>query len=276
MTQAPPSSPLPSPTSAPLALGAGFRFSTYGPPSNPGPDYWAGVGAQMSAKFPGSTPAAIWIVGNFDGKGVYLNFPCESPGPNIRCGFFDMNEETLALFDQLGIAVWLQVEPGDGSVDELIDITLKQYSHHPSVVGFGIDVEWYHSTGIPEGRPITDEEAARWVKAVRLHNPDYWLFLKHWKSDWLPPTVREGIFFVDDSQQFNSFEHMLDEFTKWGETFAPSPVGFQYGYPVDKTWWGKLSDPPADIGRALLASLPNTRGLFWVDFTVQDVFPPPK
>jgi hypothetical protein len=229
----------------------------------------------MSAKFPGSTPAAIWIVGNFDGKGVYLNFPCESPGPNIRCGFFDMNEETLALFDQLGIAVWLQVEPGDGSVDELIDITLKQYSHHPSVVGFGIDVVWYYSTGIPEGRPFTDEGppagSKPCVSTILTTGSSQAL-----KSGLVASTVREGIFFVDDSQQFNSFEHMLDEFTKWGEHFAPSPVGFQYGYLSDKLWWEKLSDPPADIGRALLASRPNTRGLFWVDFTVQDVFPPPK
>lgn len=280
MTPIPPptSLPSPSPTPAPLPLGAGFRFSTYGPPTNPGPEYWGSVGQQIAAKFAtataASTPAAIWIVGNFDGNGVYLNFPCETQDPHIRCGFFDMNEEALALFDQLGLVVWLQVEPGDGSVDELIDLTLKQYGHHPSVAGFGIDVEWYHSTGAPEGQPVTDEEASRWVKAVRLHNPDYWLFLKHWKSEWLPPTEREGIFFVDDSQQFDSFDHMLAEFTAWGQHFAPSPVGFQYGYPADKPWWSALADPPADIGRALLAGVPNTRGLFWVDFTVQELFPP--
>jgi hypothetical protein len=232
----------------------------------------------MAAKFPTATaaaiPAAIWIVGNYDGNGVYLNFPCETEDPHIRCGFFDMNEEALTLFDQLGFDVWLQVEPGDGSVDELIDITLKQYSHHSSVVGFGIDVEWYHSTGAPEGQPVTDEEAARWVKAVRAHNPAYQLFLKHWKAEWLPPTVRDGIFFVNDSQQFDSFEHMLAEFTAWGERYAPAPVGFQYGYQADKVWWEKLPDPPGDIGRALLENIPNTRGLFWVDFTVQDAFPP--
>jgi hypothetical protein len=224
--------------------------------------------------FPGSTPATIWIVGNFDDNGVYLNFPCQTQDPHIRCGFFDMNEQALTVFDQLGFAVWLQVEPGDGSVDELIDITLKQYGHHPSLVGFGVDVEWYHSTGSPEGQPVTDEEAARWVKAVRAHNPDYWLFLKHWKSDWLPATVRDGVFFVDDSQQFDSFEHMQAEFSAWGEHFAPSPVGFQFGYPADRTWWGKLSNPPADIGNALLNKIPNTRGVFWVDFTVLEIFPP--
>lgn len=276
MSQTPPAtpSPLPIPTHATLPLSAGFRFSTYGPPSDPGAGYWAGVSQQISAKFPANIPGAIWIVGNFDGTGVHLNFPCHTHDPHIRYGNLDTNEKALTLFDQLGMAVWLQVEPGDGSVDELIDITLRQYSHHPCVVGFGIDVEWYHSTGTPEGQPVTDEEAHRWVNAVRAHNSNYWLFLKHWKTDWLPPTVREGIFFVDDSQQFDSFAHMLEEFTDWGKHFAPAPVGFQYGYPADRHWWAKLSDPVGDIGHALLNNIPNTRGLFWVDFTVQEIFPP--
>ena len=44
-------------------VGAGFRFSTYGPEYDPGPDYWAGVGQQMADRFTGSIPEAIWIVG---------------------------------------------------------------------------------------------------------------------------------------------------------------------------------------------------------------------
>jgi len=90
----------------------------------------------------------------------------------------------------------------------------------------------------------------------------------------MPPTERDGIFFVDDSQQFESFDHMVNEFAEWGEAFAPAPVGFQYGYPADKIWWQNLQDPPKDIGQALLDKVSNTQGLFWVDFTVLDVFPP--
>lgn len=257
------------------SLGAGFRYSSYGPPHNPGRDYWASVGELMAAKFPNAKPATIWIVGILDGEGTYLNFDCETDDPHIRCGFVDINEETLTLFDEKGFEVWLQVEPGDASVDKLIDIVLNQYEHHPSIVGFGIDVEWYKSTNGPEGQPVTDEEARRWVTAVRRHNPDYQLFLKHWEKDWMPPIEREGIFFVDDSQQFESFDQMVNEFMEWGKAFAPSPVGFQYGYPADKRWWQTLQDPPKDIGQALLEGIPNTEGLFWVDFTVLDVFPPP-
>jgi hypothetical protein len=90
----------------------------------------------------------------------------------------------------------------------------------------------------------------------------------------MPPTERGGIYFVDDSQQFQSFGHMVNEFTEWGKTFAPAPVGFQYGYPADKVWWQNLDDPSNDIGQAFLDRIPNTQSLFWVDFTVLDLFPP--
>ncbi|HEU0293261.1 MAG TPA: hypothetical protein VFR47_11030 [Anaerolineales bacterium] len=258
----------------PSTLGAGFRYSSYGPSYNPGPEYWTSVGEQMAAKFAGAKPAAIWIVGILDGEGTYLSFGCKPEDPNIRCDVLDMNEQVLILFDEKGFDVWLQVEPGNASVDELIDIVLDQYKHHPSIVGFGVDVEWYKSTSGPKGQPVTDEEAKRWVTAVRKHNPAYKLFLKHWEKEWMPPTERDGIFFVDDSQQFESFNQLVNEFAEWGQAFAPSPVGFQYGYPADKVWWQDLRDAPKDIGQALLDRVPNTAGLFWVDFTVLDVFPP--
>ena len=260
---------------ADASLGAGFRFSTYGPTRNPGPDYWASVGERMSAKFPGSHPETIWIVGNFMGDGAtYLSFHAETDDPHIQSGYVDMNEETLDLFDKKGFKVWLQVEPADADLLTLIDLVLKQYKHHPSVIGFGVDVEWYKSDGSAEGTPVSDAEAEAWVKAIRKINPNYRLFLKHWDERWLPPTYRDGIVFINDSQQFDNFEHLKTEFSAWGHHFAPAPVGFQYGYPADKPWWKELSDPPAEIGNAILESTPNTIALFWVDFTVLEVFPP--
>ena len=267
MTSTPETQPIPT-------LEAGFRFSSYGPQFNPGPEYWASVGEEMAEKFTDAKPAALWIVGILDGEGTYLNFDCKAADPNIRCAYVDMNEQTLTLFDEKGFDVWLQVEPGNANVDELIDIVLNQYKHHPSVVGFGVDVEWYQSTNGPEGEPISDEVAKRWVEKIRKHNPNYRLFLKHWDQTWMPPTYRDGIFFIDDSQQFDSFDAMVNEFTAWGNAFAPAPVGFQYGYPADRPWWQGMQDPPKAIGQAILESTPNATGLFWVDFTVLDIFPP--
>lgn len=262
-----------SPDSLPL-LGLGFRFSTYGPSYNPGPEYWAGVGKELSGEIKNATPQAIWIVGNIFGEGTYLNFPCKSDDPYIKCGFMDMNEAYFNLFDERGIDVWLQVEPGDANLNELISITLGQYSHHPCVIGFGIDVEWYHSTDGPLGVPVTDAEATQWLREIRKHNKDYYLFLKHWEIAWMPPKAREGIVFINDEQNFDSLDQMKESFSNWGKHFSPYPVGFQFGYYSDRSWWKKYPEPARAISHAILENIPNARSLFWVDFTIFEVFPP--
>lgn len=264
-----------TPTHQDPTPGAGFRFSTYGVGSNPGPEYWISVGQGMSSRFTSSHPETIWIVGNFFGAGkTYLNFHAETDDPNITSGFVDMNEQMLDLFDEHEFQVWLQVEPADADMLTLIDLVLNQYKHHSSVIGFGVDVEWYKSDGSALGTPVTDEEAESWVKAVQAHNPDYRLFLKHWETEFMPPTYRDGIVFINDSQQFESLEHLIEDFAAWGRHFAPAPVGFQYGYPADRHWWKDLQDPPREIGNGLLQEIPNTVSLFWVDFTVKEIFPP--
>ena len=255
-------------------VGAGFRYSEYGPDYNPGPQYWLRVGREMSERFPGSVPETVWIVSRKKDDGTQLNFPVGDAHPLILGSETDENEAALDLFDRHGFRVWLQAEPGHAPVDELIDIILTRYKHHPSVIGFGVDVEWFESTERPEGRPVTDAEARSWLAAVQRHNPDYRLFLKHWEIEKMPPTVRDGLLFIDDSQILPSLEAMVDEFAQWGRAFAPAPVGFQYGYPSDRPWWSELDDPPADIGRAIRDRVPNTEGLYWVDFTVLDLFPP--
>ena len=263
----------PTPTAVPKTVGAGFRFSTYGMPIDSTPAYWGNVGQQMAAKFPNAIPQTLWIVGNYAGKGPLFTFPGSHKNFNIHFSRNDKNEEALALFDKLGVQVWLQVEPGDVPVEQLIQVMLDRYGQHPSVVGVGVDVEWFHSDGTPEGRAVTDAEAAAWVAAARAYNPKYRLFLKHWEREKMPPTYRDGILFVDDSQGVESLDQLVNEFAEWGKAFAPAPVGFQYGYQTDQKWWSALSDPPGEIGRRILEQVPNTEGLFWVDFTVLEVFP---
>ena len=262
---------------------AGFRasriLSSYPNNQFPSANYWVFAGNWMASKFNLASPASIWIVSLYISNGVtQLNFP--SPGgsyPYINFITTDQNESYLTKFDQEGLKVWLQVEPGAANIDTLIYLVLNRYKHHPCVVGFGIDVEWYLTNQYPGGKKVTNEEAQRWEQKVKAINPTYTLFLKHYSQSWMPTNYRGQIFFVDDSQDFNfssnPFQAMINEFKSWGQKFYPNKVGFQYGYKADSTWWKQLPDPAGTIGNALIANIPNCYGLFWVDFTINQVFP---
>ncbi|MCX8159884.1 MAG: hypothetical protein N3G18_03005 [Candidatus Saccharicenans sp.] len=272
---------------------AGLRSSPYGPRGTfPPVSYWLEAAGDMSRRFPGSRPALIWIVSTMERDQtrkeaqVYtsrtrLTFPAPSAGPNqyenIVFAEEDKNEVYLQAFDRAGYKVWLQVEPAMADLPTLIDLVMERYSHHPCVIGFGVDVEWHRwSERDNEGVAVSDDQARLWVEKLRRWNPDYLLFLKHWEPRKLPPTYRDGLAFVDDSQIFKSLDEIVLEFARWSRWFYPSRVGFQFGYPSDRPWWQKLTDPPADIGRAILEVAPNTSDLFWVDFTMREIWPDNK
>jgi hypothetical protein len=67
---------------------------------------------------------------------------------------------------------------------------------------------------------------------------------------------------------------MMTEFATWAQTFNPAPVGFQFGYAADRSWWSRLANPPRDIGNGILSRAQNTSDLIWVDFTAYDIWPP--
>ncbi|MBN1981970.1 MAG: hypothetical protein JW795_10575, partial [Chitinivibrionales bacterium] len=117
---------------------------------------------------------------------------------------------------------------------------------------------------------------------VKAHNSNYLLFLKHYSPDWMPPTYRDGILFLSDSQEYPSFDRFLNEtdpstawgvgYKTWAKTFETGICGMQYGYESDqKSWWNKLKDPQKAIGDSCLYGTKNTQFLFWVDFTVNEV-----
>ena len=260
-------------------LLAGFRasrvLSSYPGKTFPSVDYWVSVGNRMSQKFANSTPAGVWIVSLYQSNNVtQFNFPSDgNTYTNIQFIGTDQNEAYLSKFDSVGLKVWLQVEPGGAGMDTLIDLVLKRYKHHPCVKGFGIDVEWFFAATSSGGRKVTDAEAQHWDEKVRSYDSTYTIFLKHYGQSWMPPTYRGNILFVDDSQIFTGLSQMVSEYKSWGTKFSPNKVAFQFGYPRDTTWWTLYADPPKSIGDALLAVIPNTFGLFWVDFTIVRVFP---
>jgi hypothetical protein len=252
---------------------AGFRYSSYGTEYNPGPEYWLSVGNRISSYFKNSTPQCIWIVGVLSGEGTYLNFPVETESELIRFSSTDKNEATFDLFDKNGVEVWLQIEPGNAPVEETIHLMLKRYAHHKCVIGVGVDVEWYKSTEEPDGEAVSDDVANDWLAIAKSYNKDYRLFLKHWLIEKMPPTARKDIVFVDDSQELGSLKAMNTEFRQWAKAFYPAQVSFQVGYDLDKVWWAKYNNPSQAIGNNLATDIDNMEALFWVDFTVLEVFP---
>lgn len=256
---------------------AGVRSSAYGIKPFPEPEQWQTAIASMQARFEGSTPCGIWIVGVMGGKyACRLEFTADGrQDSNIVYIDYDKHERFLNYFDAEGIKVFLQVEPAHADITNLIDIVLNRYKHHPCVIGFGVDVEWYKEADNPGwGMKVGDTLAHDWEVQVKAHNPEYRLFLKHWDRDWMPPIYRGDIIFVDDSQIFEDIDTMLEEYIDyWSGYFEPNMVLFQIGYPSDKPWWQKLDDPPRDIGATIAQNISQDCGVFWVDFTLEEVLP---
>jgi hypothetical protein len=256
---------------------AGVRSSNYGIKPFPNCEEWIKAMLKMSSYFNGSTPCAIWIVGSLsDRQGCRLFFPSEGKSyDHIIFTQEDVHETYLTCFDQAGIKLFLQVEPGNADVDTLIDLVLNRYKQHPCVIGFGIDVEWHRESERKGwGIPVTDIQAKAWEQKVKNYNPDYKLFLKHWDRDWMPPTYRGDIIFVSDSQQLKNLEEMVAEFSEyWADYFKPNPVYFQIGYGSDRKWWKDFETPPKAIGEAITNKVEQETGIFWVDFTLREVLP---
>jgi hypothetical protein len=266
---------------APNVRFSGARSSNYGIRPFPPPAGWGTALKTMSGYFPGSTPLGIWIVGRLNGRttGMTLEFPRPDDkveyGPLYTFSEEDKHEPYLKYFDEHGIKVFLQVEPGFADVNTAIDLVLKRYKQHPSVIGFGIDIEWFQNakTDAPNGI-ATDELVKGWEARVKAHDPKYRLFVKHFREDNLPAKYRGDVVFVDDSQQFDSVQSFSAEFQKFAANFYPNLVLFQIGYRADKKWWGGAAPPiPKTLGEQLAAGTRQDCGIVWVDFSLRDVVP---
>lgn len=257
--------PPPTPMAPKNVVFAGVRSSEYGIKPFPEPAAWQTAIDAMHGLFPGSTPGAIWIVGELKRPtSCRLFFPSDGKThPNVEFAETDRHEEFLSHFDRTGTKVFLQVEPAQADVPTLIDLVLGRYKHHPCVVGFGVDVEWHRESDRPGwGVPVDDETARQWEARVKAHNPAYRLFLKYWDPDWMPINYRGDIVFIDDSQELKSLTDLVDEFQSlWADHFYPSPVFFQIGHNSDKPWWQKLENPSLTIGRAIAQRVKQNCGI---------------
>lgn len=274
---------IPAEKTAPVTW-AGCRRSDYGWKEarfkkEPTAQEWIEYGTRMGAEYEGSIPTYIWIVGSVTGntgtQGCAVNFPVNGKIDGVEDFPADMNKEFLDMCDEKGYSVWLQVEPGDCDLVSLARATMEYYKDHKCVKGFGVDVEWY-KTGNPEmpegyGTKISDELAKQIDETIKSVDPRFTLFLKHWDANWMPPTYRSDIIFVNDSQYFKSLDGMKSFFTEWANRYYPNPVMFQIGYPADQAVWGKLDNPKGELGALLAEDVKDGQhvGIIWVDFSLK-------
>ena len=258
----------------PVYVGVRGNFDPRYPQFN-SPDYWADTAIRLSENVPDSKPCLLWIVGLAadDKQSCVMAYPSRNRMRNAQFKDADVTERCLELFDRKGLSVWLQVEPAEANVNDLIRSVLSRYSRHSCVKGFAVDLEWYQYRTWIYGKPLSDDDARDWLSTIREYQPSYTLVLKHWLPTRLPPNAREGIYFLTDSQHFDGFQHQQDEFQKWGKNFSPSSVGYQIGYQEDEDWWKKLPNPFLAIAKPLLQNIPNAKMVLWVNFTIRRLYP---
>ena len=260
---------------------AGLRSSPYGflqdgtNKSFPAIRNFNTYASKMADNYPGSQGTFIWIVGVVQEEtwSCCLNFPLDNEIDKIIGSVEDENEDLLNMADEKGYAVWLQVESGNADIFELEWLILNRYKNHPSVKGFGVDVEWYKPEGTKGyGTEITDDVAEKLNKIAKMVNPSYTVFLKHWDTHWMPPEYRSDLIFVTDSQGFRSIDSYKSAMKRWASSFSNNPVFLQIGYESDEEKvWGSLENPTKDLGTYISQDFINKNpiGIIWVDFTLR-------
>lgn len=220
-------------------------------------------------RFPQSTPWVTWTVGDLSRA-----IPA---GTNLSD---EQHEAYLTLMDQQNITVFLEIFPypedkkkGLPAVDASaeIDKWLTKFKHHKSIAGVGIELEY-------SGK-ASDALAKAWDQKIKKHNPKYRMFLRHYSTEFMPPTYRGSgdlIFICDASEA--TVDELTKGFANWANHFAPTACAFQIGYPADEDgmngsnelgWW-KLQDPIKEWGDKILSALGNGNqdvGLLWVTAT---------
>lgn len=264
---------------------AGLRRSSYGlKKKNTDHLWWAERAKQFSKAVSGEnvfTPVIIEIVSVYLTDGTcQMEFkkPDDFSGNTANISFNPRSaldhEKALTIYDQEEVKAILQVEPGNADVFTCLDLANAAFGHHPCIIGYGVDTEWYFTKESENstGRPIEDINAERWINKVTSFNPEYTLFLKHWAPSHMPPAFRhDHLWFLSDSQDFSNLDQMMQDFQKWGKTYSDSTVGFQFGYPKDHRWWREIERPLESISKTILKGIPNTRFLLWVDFTADKI-----
>jgi len=271
-------------------LYAGLRRSSYGlKQKNSDDTWWTGKARDFAAAVSRTKPARpviIEIVAHYMDDGTCRmefekpkGYKDKTPGLTFDADDSINHERALTAYDRDGVSAIIQFEPGNADVMQCLDIANRKFGHHPCVIGYGVDAEWFltKESADKKGVPLKDADARKWVAKVVSFNPGYILFLKHWSSKHMPPEFRHSnLWFLSDSQGFENQGGMMKDFGNWGEKYTGHVVGFQFGYKADSRWWEKMDQPAFEISASILKAIPNTRFLIWADFTADKLSFPSK
>lgn len=228
------------------------------------PEYWISVANQYHDLIPEASPGGIWIIA----ASKVLSFDAAT-------------DAALTVLDNSQVKVYLS--PGEevpgvfnqspASVDQLIAKTLSNYGYHSCVIGVVIDIEARGASWDDyEGCKVSDLEAQSWENQVKAYNSNFRLGLKHWLTYVMPPSYRGDIGFWNMDGWRGA--ELLNRYRDWGNYFSGNPVSFQVGYDneADKNWWSQMSNPPYEIATWIFQNISNAEGVYWVNFSVHDVF----
>lgn len=254
---------------------AGFRSSIYGASQTagenrpeipfPAPQDWAKGCQTIVANFSAETePTVAWIVGTVDTDDLEqgkLKLEMKRPGPEYKdihfvddsdidwSGGYTEHEKWLSYFDKHGIKVLLQVEPGHSEIAPVIQLVMETWGQHESVIGFGVDIEWYRNNDGAKGGEarVSASTLVKWLDVLHQVKPEAKLMVKHWDPNNLadaslkeiPIEKRPYLIFCCDSQGIGSFERFVKEMAAFAQAYEDgehsSDVWYQIGYATD--WW---------------------------------------
>ncbi|HAJ95949.1 MAG TPA: hypothetical protein DCP02_06925 [Actinobacteria bacterium] len=277
-------------TSGDVQVYVGLRRSNYGAGKlgDGADEWWVDRAKEYAASLASSIegldnvqPVIIQIVSGYNRDGT-TNIGFEKPhsytGPTENITFSPNrridHEHSLATYDEHGVKAIIQFEPGNSDVLTNLELAHQALGHHECIIGYGVDAEWYftrESTDLT-GKPVKDEDARKWMEKVLSFDSTYTLFIKHWEPAHTPRSYRHpNLWFLSDCQEFSDLDSLIDNFEFWADSHEGQTVGYQYGYPRDREWWGQMSEPTNEIAQRILSDIPETRYLFWVDFTADEV-----
>ncbi len=245
-----------------------------GPTTIPVPQYWLRVGQEMAARFAGAVAETVWIVGRLQGR----RHPPQLPGrqrPPADPGFRNRRQRggprSLRPPRLPGVAAGRAGPRAGGGADPHRPRALL-----PPPVGGRLR---------RRRRVVRVDRAARGQGGDRRRGEG--LARRGARARPRLPALPQALGDRQDAADrprraccSSTTARSCRRSRRWSTSSpsgdAPSPRRRSASSTATRrTGRGgrQLDDPPGDIGRAILDRVPNTEGLYWVDFTVLDLFP---